>query len=153
MFCSRSQTLHSNASSLPPQVNEIYHDDSLGAQINVVLVRIIVLGPEKVKYWTVFMYSVSVFTVCVIWQVSIFSKHWTSSLWNNEMSFVACRPAKKRWLKMKATLCRFLPFFYYALFSNSFCCHIATGKHCIFFPPVLQAITITFFCNPRKYIL
>ncbi|KAL2077258.1 hypothetical protein ACEWY4_026762 [Coilia grayii] len=28
-------------------VNEIYHDDSLGAQINVVLVRIIVLDPEK----------------------------------------------------------------------------------------------------------
>ncbi|XP_048087726.1 A disintegrin and metalloproteinase with thrombospondin motifs 2-like isoform X2 [Alosa alosa] len=28
-------------------VNEIYHDDSLGAQINVVLVRIIMLGPEK----------------------------------------------------------------------------------------------------------
>lgn len=33
----------------PLQVNEIYHDDSLGAQINVVLVRIIMLGPEKVK--------------------------------------------------------------------------------------------------------
>uniref|UniRef100_A0AAY4DDV6 ADAM metallopeptidase with thrombospondin type 1 motif 2 n=1 Tax=Denticeps clupeoides TaxID=299321 RepID=A0AAY4DDV6_9TELE len=28
-------------------VNEIYHDQSLGAQINVVLVRIITLGPEK----------------------------------------------------------------------------------------------------------
>lgn len=31
------------------QVNEIYHDDSLGAKINVVLVRIIMLGYGKVR--------------------------------------------------------------------------------------------------------
>lgn len=30
------------------QVNEIYHDQSLGARINVVLVRIIMLGYGKV---------------------------------------------------------------------------------------------------------
>lgn len=32
-----------------PQVNEIYHDQSLGAKINVVLVRIIMLGNGKVR--------------------------------------------------------------------------------------------------------
>lgn len=31
------------------QVNEIYHDQSLGANINVVLVRIIMLGSGKVS--------------------------------------------------------------------------------------------------------
>lgn len=31
------------------QVNEIYHDDSLGAHINVVLVRIILLSHGKVS--------------------------------------------------------------------------------------------------------
>lgn len=31
------------------QVNEIYHDQSLGAKINVVLVRIIMLGYGKVR--------------------------------------------------------------------------------------------------------
>lgn len=31
------------------QVNEIYHDQSLGAKINVVLVRIIMLGSGKVR--------------------------------------------------------------------------------------------------------
>lgn len=31
------------------QVNEIYHDQSLGAKINVVLVRIIMLGSGKVS--------------------------------------------------------------------------------------------------------
>lgn len=30
-------------------MNEIYHDDSLGAKINVVLVRIIMLGYGKVR--------------------------------------------------------------------------------------------------------
>lgn len=32
------------------QVNEIYHDQSLGAKINVVLVRIIMLGSGKVRF-------------------------------------------------------------------------------------------------------
>lgn len=31
------------------QVNEIYHDESLGAHINVVLVRIILLSHAKVR--------------------------------------------------------------------------------------------------------
>lgn len=34
---------------VPLQVNEIYHDQSLGAKINVVLVRIIMLGSGKVR--------------------------------------------------------------------------------------------------------
>lgn len=32
-----------------PQVNEIYHDESLGVHINVVLVRMIMLGYAKVS--------------------------------------------------------------------------------------------------------
>lgn len=32
------------------QVNEIYHDESLGVHINVVLVRMIMLGYAKVNY-------------------------------------------------------------------------------------------------------
>ena len=31
-------------------MNEIYHDESLGVHINVVLVRMIMLGYAKVKY-------------------------------------------------------------------------------------------------------
>lgn len=34
---------------LLPQVNEIYHDESLGVHINVVLVRMIMLGYAKVS--------------------------------------------------------------------------------------------------------
>lgn len=37
------------ASLIAFQVNEIYHDESLGAHINVVLVRIILLSPGKVS--------------------------------------------------------------------------------------------------------
>lgn len=37
------------ASLIVFQVNEIYHDESLGAHINVVLVRIILLSPGKVS--------------------------------------------------------------------------------------------------------
>lgn len=37
------------ASMIAFQVNEIYHDESLGAHINVVLVRIILLSPGKVS--------------------------------------------------------------------------------------------------------
>lgn len=33
------------------QVNEIYHDESLGVHINVVLVRMIMLGYAKVNYY------------------------------------------------------------------------------------------------------
>lgn len=32
------------------QVNEIYHDESLGVHINVVLVRMIMLGYAKVSF-------------------------------------------------------------------------------------------------------
>lgn len=35
---------------LPTQVNEIYHDESLGVHINVVLVRMIMLGYAKVSF-------------------------------------------------------------------------------------------------------
>lgn len=38
-----------DASSIVFQVNEIYHDESLGAHINVVLVRIILLSYGKVS--------------------------------------------------------------------------------------------------------
>ena len=34
-------------------LNEIYHDESLGVHINVVLVRMIMLGYAKVKYLTI----------------------------------------------------------------------------------------------------
>ena len=34
-------------------MNEIYHDESLGVHINVVLVRMIMLGYAKVKYLTI----------------------------------------------------------------------------------------------------
>lgn len=34
------------------QVNEIYHDESLGVHINVVLVRMIMLGYAKVRHQT-----------------------------------------------------------------------------------------------------
>lgn len=34
------------------QVNEIYHDESLGVHINVVLVRMIMLGYAKVSQQT-----------------------------------------------------------------------------------------------------
>lgn len=39
------------------QVNEIYHDESLGAHINVVLVRIILLGHAKVSPPVQYTYS------------------------------------------------------------------------------------------------
>lgn len=38
-----------NVFPLSPQVNEIYHDESLGVHINVVLVRMIMLGYAKVR--------------------------------------------------------------------------------------------------------
>lgn len=38
-----------NFPSFFPQVNEIYHDESLGVHINVVLVRMIMLGYAKVS--------------------------------------------------------------------------------------------------------
>lgn len=47
MYCFLLLKLFSVACDL--QVNEIYHDQSLGAKINVVLVRIIMLGYGKVR--------------------------------------------------------------------------------------------------------
>lgn len=35
--------------SLPPQVDEIYHDESLGTNINIVLVRMIMVGYRQVS--------------------------------------------------------------------------------------------------------
>lgn len=34
----------------PPQVDEIYHDESLGVHINIVLVRMIMVGYRQVRY-------------------------------------------------------------------------------------------------------
>lgn len=39
------------------QVNEIYHDESLGVHINVVLVRMIMLGYAKVRYTKLYKHT------------------------------------------------------------------------------------------------
>ena len=46
-----SQTELMSLSLFLLQVNEIYQDHSLGANINVVLVKIIILSPTKVLNW------------------------------------------------------------------------------------------------------
>lgn len=40
---------------LPPQVDEIYHDESLGTNINIVLVRMIMVGYRQVRFHFIIM--------------------------------------------------------------------------------------------------
>ncbi len=48
---------------LSSQVNEIYHDNSLGARINVVLVRIVLVDAKKVRI-------IHLLTSCIRYQMT-----------------------------------------------------------------------------------
>lgn len=60
------------------QVNEIYHDRSLGARINVVLVRIVLVDAKKVNQ-LVTVYAIHIlYSYSLVHLLTAVANHWVS---------------------------------------------------------------------------